>query len=49
LRRNETILAIGGSYVGKKIVGKVDQKIFRKIILIAIILVSTNFIIGGII
>jgi uncharacterized protein len=41
--------AIGGSYVGKKIVGKIDQKIFRKIILIAIILVSTNFIIGGII
>jgi uncharacterized membrane protein YfcA len=41
--------AIGGSYVGKKIVGKIDQKIFRKIVLIAIILVSINFIISSII
>jgi uncharacterized protein len=39
--------AIGGSYVGKKIVGKIDQYIFRKIVLIAIMLVSINFIISG--
>jgi uncharacterized protein len=39
--------AIGGSYVGKKIVGKIDQNIFRKIVLIAIMLVSINFIISG--
>lgn len=39
--------SIGGSYVGKKIVGKIDQNIFRKIVLIAIILVSINFIISG--
>ena len=39
--------AIGGSYIGKKIVGKIDQNIFRKIVLIAIILVSINFIISG--
>lgn len=41
--------AIGGSYAGKKLVGKINQNIFRKIVLIAIILVSINFIIGGII
>ena len=39
--------AIGGSYIGKKIVGKIDQNIFRKIVLIAIILVRINFIISG--
>lgn len=40
--------AIGGSYIGKRIVGKINQDIFRKIVLIAIILVSINFIINGI-
>ena len=39
--------AIGGSFVGKKIVGKIDQDIFRKIVLVAIILVSINFIVSG--
>jgi uncharacterized protein len=39
--------AIGGSYVGKKIVGKLDQTKFRKIILVALIVVSINFIISG--
>ena len=39
--------AIGGSFVGKKVVGKINQKVFRKIVLIAIILVSINFIISG--
>jgi uncharacterized membrane protein YfcA len=40
--------AIGGSYIGKKIVNRINQDIFRKIVLIAIILVSINFIINGI-
>jgi hypothetical protein len=39
--------AIGGSYIGKKIVGKIDQNRFRKIVLVAIIIVSINFIISG--
>ena len=39
--------AIGGSYVGKKIVGKLDQTKFRKIILVAVIIVSLNFIVSG--
>ena len=39
--------ALGGSYIGKRIVGKIDQNTFRKIVLIAIILVSISFIIGG--
>jgi uncharacterized protein len=39
--------AIGGSYIGKKIVGKIDQNKFRKIVLVAIIIVSINFIISG--
>jgi uncharacterized membrane protein YfcA len=39
--------AIGGSYVGKKIVGRIDQNKFRKIVLVAIIIVSINFIITG--
>jgi uncharacterized membrane protein YfcA len=39
--------AIGGSFVGKKIVGKVDQDRFKKIVLVAIILVSINFIVNG--
>jgi uncharacterized protein len=39
--------AIGGSYIGKRIVGKIDQNIFRKIVLIGVILISINFIISG--
>jgi uncharacterized protein len=39
--------AIGGSYIGKKIVGKIDQNRFRKNVLAAIIIVSINFIITG--
>jgi len=39
--------AIGGSYIGKKIVGKIDQNKFRKIVLVAIIIVSINFIVTG--
>lgn len=40
--------AIGGSCIGKKIVGKINQNIFRRIVLNAIILVSINFIIDGV-
>lgn len=41
------ITALGGSFIGRKIVNRIDQKKFRKIVLITIILVSMNFIIGG--
>jgi uncharacterized membrane protein YfcA len=41
------VAAVGGSFVGKKIVGKINQKVFRKIVLIAIIFVSINFITSG--
>jgi uncharacterized protein len=39
--------AIGGSFIGKKIVGRINQNIFKKIVLIAIIIVSLTFIING--
>jgi uncharacterized protein len=38
--------AISGSFVGMKIVGKIEQNKFRKIVLVAIIIVSVNFVIG---
>lgn len=41
-------LAVVGSYVGKKIVSRINQIIFRKIVLIAIILVSLKFVADGI-
>lgn len=40
-------VAVIGSYVGKKIVTKIDQDKFKKTVLIAIILVSAKFIIDG--
>ena len=40
-------LAISGSFIGKKIVNKIDQEKFKKMVLIAIILVSIKFIIDG--
>jgi uncharacterized protein len=39
--------AIVGSYIGRKIVDRINQKIFRKVVLMAIILVSILFIIQG--
>jgi uncharacterized membrane protein YfcA len=39
--------AVGGSYIGKIIVSKIDQNIFRNIVLVAIIVVSISFIISG--
>ncbi|MGB9937030.1 MAG: sulfite exporter TauE/SafE family protein [Methanobacterium sp.] len=43
------IMAIFGSYIGKNIVNKISQDFFRKIVLVAIALVSLNFIIRGLI
>jgi uncharacterized membrane protein YfcA len=40
--------AIGGSFIGRKIVDKIDQQVFRKIVLVSIILVSINFIVDGV-
>jgi len=37
-------MAIGGSYLGKKIVTRINQEKFKKIVLIAIILVSIKFV-----
>jgi hypothetical protein len=38
-------IALGGSFVGRKIVGRINQEKFKKIVLIAIILASIKFII----
>ena len=40
--------AVGGSCVGRKIVTKIDQDKFKKMVLIGIILVSIKFIIDSI-
>lgn len=40
--------AIAGSYVGRKIVDKINQEKFKKMVLIAIILASIKFIVDGI-
>ena len=40
--------AIGGSFIGRKILDKIDQQVFRKIVLVSIILVSINFIVDGV-
>ena len=41
-------IALGGSFVGRKIVSRIDQEKFKKMVLIAIILASIKFIIDGI-
>ena len=41
------VIAIAGSYFGKKIVDKIPQKMFRKFVLVAISLVSLKFIYDG--
>jgi uncharacterized membrane protein YfcA len=41
------VMAIGGSFLGKKIVTKINQEKFKKIVLIAIILVSIKFVLDG--
>jgi uncharacterized membrane protein YfcA len=42
------VSAVAGSYVGMKIVTRIDQEKFKKMVLIAIILVSIKFIADGI-
>lgn len=42
------VTAVAGSYVGRKIVTRIDQDKFKKMVLIAIILVSIKFIVDGI-
>ena len=42
------VSAFLGSYVGKKIVTRIDQEKFKKMVLIAIILVSIKFILDGV-
>lgn len=39
--------ALAGSFIGRKIVGRINQNLFRKMVLIAIVLVSIKFIIDG--
>lgn len=41
-------IAVSGSYIGKRIVNKINNEIFRKIIAIAIILASIKFVTDGI-
>lgn len=41
-------IALGGSFVGRKIVGRIDQEKFKKIVLVAVILASVKFIADGI-
>lgn len=40
-------IAVAGSFIGRKIVRRIDQEKFQKMVLVAIILVSINFIIDG--
>ena len=41
------VMAISGSFLGKKIVTKINQEKFKKIVLIVIILVSIKFVLDG--
>lgn len=42
-------VALAGSFVGRKIVGRIDQAKFKKFVLIAVILTSIKFIVDGIV
>ena len=42
-------IAVGGSFVGRKIVNRINQEKFKKMVLVAVILASIKFIIDGII
>lgn len=42
------VVALGGSFVGRKIVGRINQTKFKKLVLIAVILASIKFIVDGI-
>jgi uncharacterized protein len=41
-------IALAGSFIGRKIVRRIDQEKFRKMVLVAIILVSIKFVIAGV-
>lgn len=40
-------IALGGSYVGRKIVRMIDQEKFKKMVLVAVMLASIKFIVDG--
>lgn len=40
------IIAIAGSYVGQKIVGRISQRIFTNVVLIALLLIGVMFLLG---
>jgi uncharacterized membrane protein YfcA len=40
-------VAFAGSFIGRRIVKRINQELFRKFVLIAIIIVSIKFIIDG--
>ena len=40
-------IAIAGSFIGRKILKRINQDLFRKMVLVAIILVSIKFIVDG--
>jgi uncharacterized protein len=42
-------IALAGSYVGRKIVNRIDQEKFRKIVLFAVILASAKFVFDGVV
>jgi uncharacterized membrane protein YfcA len=42
-------IALAGSFIGRMIVIKINQELFRRMVLVAIILVSIKFIFDGII
>jgi uncharacterized membrane protein YfcA len=42
-------VALAGSFVGRKIIGRIDQVKFKKMVLIAVILTSVKFIVDGIV
>lgn len=41
-------IAVGGSYVGRRILGRIDQAKFKKMVLVAVMLASVKFIAEGI-
>jgi uncharacterized protein len=42
-------IALGGSFVGRKIVNRINQEKFKKVVLIAVILASIKFIVDGVV
>jgi uncharacterized membrane protein YfcA len=42
-------IALGGSFVGRKIVNRINQEKFKKMVLIAVMLASVKFIVDGVV